>query len=118
MVVAPLVGFDVPGYRLGYGGGYYDRTLAAMPDRRRAIGVGFEISRMETIHPQPHDIPMSLIVTEQRVIRHRGRHAGSPARPIGNEAMNDDMSTAQLDHLGRAVLETRPTPSSMPTARA
>ena len=44
VVVAPLVGFDGPGYRLGYGGGYYDRTLAALPDRPPAIGVGFELS--------------------------------------------------------------------------
>ena len=69
VLVAPLVGFDAAGYRLGYGGGYYDRTLAALPDRPPAIGVGFEPSWMKTIHPQPHDIPMSLIVTEQRVIR-------------------------------------------------
>jgi 5-formyltetrahydrofolate cyclo-ligase len=68
-LVVPLVGFDDRGYRLGYGGGYYDRTLAAMPVRPLAIGVGFELSRMGTIHPQPHDIPMSLIVTEQQTIR-------------------------------------------------
>jgi 5-formyltetrahydrofolate cyclo-ligase len=63
-LVVPLVGFDAQGYRLGYGGGYYDRTLAAMPKRPLAIGVGFTLSRLETIHPQPHDIPMDLIVTE------------------------------------------------------
>lgn len=69
VLVVPLVGFDGRGYRLGYGGGYYDRTLAAMPERPLAIGVGFEALGMETIHPQPHDIPMNLIVTEQRIIR-------------------------------------------------
>jgi len=68
-LVVPLVGFDGRGYRLGYGGGYYDRTLAAMPERPLAIGVGFALSRLETIHPQPHDIPMDLIVTEQSVHR-------------------------------------------------
>jgi 5-formyltetrahydrofolate cyclo-ligase len=68
-LLAPLVGFDAQGYRLGYGGGYYDRTLAALPERPLVIGIGFEPSWLETIHPQPHDIPMDLIVTEQRTIR-------------------------------------------------
>ena len=66
-VVAPLVGFDDRGYRLGCGGGYYDRTLAALPDRPFAVGVGFELARMETIRPQPHDVPMDLLVTERTV---------------------------------------------------
>ncbi len=63
-VLAPLVGFDRECYRLGYGGGYFDRTLAALSPRPLAIGVGFEFAFLETIHPQPHDIPMDLIVTE------------------------------------------------------
>jgi 5-formyltetrahydrofolate cyclo-ligase len=64
MVLAPLVGFDGTSHRLGYGGGYFDRTLAALTPRPFAIGVGFEIQRLETIYPQPFDIPMDLIVTE------------------------------------------------------
>jgi 5-formyltetrahydrofolate cyclo-ligase len=63
-VLAPLVGFDRDCYRLGYGGGYFDRTLAALSPRPSAIGVGFEISEIETIHPQPFDIPMEMVVTE------------------------------------------------------
>jgi 5-formyltetrahydrofolate cyclo-ligase len=63
-VLAPLVGFDRECYRLGYGGGYFDRTLAALVPRPQAIGVGFELSQLDTIHPQPHDIPMDVIVTE------------------------------------------------------
>jgi 5-formyltetrahydrofolate cyclo-ligase len=63
-VLAPLVGFDGQCYRLGYGGGYFDRTLAALGPRPLAIGVGFELSQLETIHPQEFDIPMDLIVTE------------------------------------------------------
>ena len=63
-VLAPLVGFDRECYRLGYGGGYFDRTLAALQPRPLAIGVGFELSQLETIHPQDFDIPMDLIVTE------------------------------------------------------
>ena len=66
-VLAPLVGFDRECYRLGYGGGYFDRTLAALDSRPLAIGVGFELSAIDTVHPQPHDIPMDLIVTEARL---------------------------------------------------
>lgn len=63
-LLIPLVGFDTQGYRLGYGGGYYDRTLATMASRPLAIGVGFESGRLATIHPQPHDVRMDLMVTE------------------------------------------------------
>lgn len=64
LVIAPLVGFDEAGYRLGYGGGFYDRTLAAMPARPRTIGVGFGFARLATIFPQWHDIPMDRLVVE------------------------------------------------------
>src|SRR5690349_20929920 len=68
-LLVPLVGFDEMGYRLGYGGGYYDRTLATFPIKPIAIGVGYELAHLGTIYPQPHDIPMSTIVTEGRVLR-------------------------------------------------
>lgn len=64
ILLVPLVGFDGAGYRLGYGGGYYDRTLAAAAPRPLAIGVGYGLGRLETIHPQSHDVPMDAIVTE------------------------------------------------------
>jgi 5,10-methenyltetrahydrofolate synthetase len=63
-LIVALLGFDEAGYRLGYGAGFYDRTLASYPQRPRAIGVGFELGRLATIYPQPHDIPMERIVTE------------------------------------------------------
>lgn len=68
-LIVPLVGFDGARYRLGYGGGYYDRTLAVMDPRPLTIGVGFEAMRLKTIHPEPHDIPMTAIVTEAGVLR-------------------------------------------------
>jgi len=68
-LLVPLVGFDEMGYRLGYGGGYYDRTLASFPTKPIALGVGYELAHLGTIYPQPHDIPMSAIVTEGRVLR-------------------------------------------------
>ena len=64
IVLAPLVGFDPACYRLGYGGGYFDRTLAAMSPRPLAIGVGFTVQAIATIYPQPFDVPMDVIVTE------------------------------------------------------
>lgn len=67
IVLAPIVGFDDAGYRLGHGGGYFDRTLAARVPRPRAIGVGMSSARLATIHPQWHDIPMQAIVTEEGV---------------------------------------------------
>jgi len=65
LLLVPLVGFDPAGYRLGYGGGYYDRTLAQCAPRPLTIGIGYAASRLATIHPQPHDIPMDRILTEE-----------------------------------------------------
>ena len=64
ITLAPVVGWDAQGYRLGYGGGYFDRTLAALTPRPYAIGVGLDAAHIPTIFPQPHDIPMKCIVTE------------------------------------------------------
>ncbi len=64
VVLMPPVGFDDQGYRLGYGGGYFDRTLAALSPTPVKIGVAFELSRMASIQPQAYDIPMDFIVTE------------------------------------------------------
>ena len=66
LLLAPLVGFDQNNYRLGYGGGYFDRTLASLQPRPIVIGVGYEFSALETIFPQPHDIPMRAVLTERR----------------------------------------------------
>lgn len=60
-VIVPLLGVDGENYRLGNGGGYYDRTLARMPSETRTIGVGQEFCRMPTIFPMPWDIAMKEI---------------------------------------------------------
>ncbi|MFU0505174.1 5-formyltetrahydrofolate cyclo-ligase [Pseudaminobacter sp. NGMCC 1.201702] len=65
VVVAPVVGFDEANYRLGYGGGFFDRTLAAMPRRPLVVGVGYVAGKIRTIYPQDHDIPMDVIVTDE-----------------------------------------------------
>ena len=67
VTIAPVVGFDAACYRLGYGGGFFDRTLAAMPKKPLVIGVGYDMQRIGSIQPQSHDIPMDVIVTEQAV---------------------------------------------------
>ncbi len=72
VVIAPVVGFDPLCYRLGYGGGYFDRTLAALARKPRIFGVGYEHASIATIHPQPHDIPMGAVVTEKTVYRRVG----------------------------------------------
>lgn len=69
IVLLPLLAFDAQGFRLGYGGGYFDRTLAAMVPRPQAIGVGFELGLAPDIRPQPHDIPLAAVVTEKGVLR-------------------------------------------------
>lgn len=73
IVLAPLVGFDRQGFRLGYGGGFFDRTLAVLRPRPLVVGVGYAATAIETIYPQPHDIGMDWIVTgsgtPQRFVR-------------------------------------------------
>ena len=68
-ILMPLNGFDEAGYRLGYGGGYFDRSLAALSPRPQAVGVGFELARVPSIRPQAHDLPMDFIVTESGIFQ-------------------------------------------------
>lgn len=70
IVLLPLVAFDPQGFRLGYGGGYFDRTLAAMVPRPLAIGVGFELGRVADSRPGVHDIPLDAMVTEAGIVHH------------------------------------------------
>jgi 5-formyltetrahydrofolate cyclo-ligase len=69
VAIAPVVGFDPQCYRLGYGGGFFDRTLAALTPRPRVFGVGYELQALASIHPLEHDIAMQAIVTEAGVHR-------------------------------------------------
>lgn len=67
LALVPMVGWDDRGYRLGYGGGYFDATLAALAPRPVAIGLSQEVFRLETIFPVAHDIAMDFVVTEAAV---------------------------------------------------
>lgn len=67
IMLAPLVGWDDARFRMGYGGGFYDRTLATLRPRPFAIGIGLQSARLPTIHPQSHDLALDLIVTDAAV---------------------------------------------------
>lgn len=62
--LAPVIGWTAESYRLGYGGDYFDRTLASLSPRPFTIGIGFQSARLATIYPQPHDIRLDAILTE------------------------------------------------------
>ena len=72
VALAPCLGWDADCYRLGWGGGYFDRTLAVLVPRPLTIGIALSAARLPTIYPQPHDIPLDLIVTEDGVCAQRG----------------------------------------------
>jgi len=72
IVLLPLLAFDPQGFRLGYGGGYFDRTLASLVPRPLAIGVGFELARVKDIRPQAHDLPLDMVITEGGIERRTG----------------------------------------------
>ncbi len=62
LLLVPCVGFDARGYRLGYGGGFYDRTLAqrALP----VLGIAYEQDQIDGFEPEPHDRPLDAVATE------------------------------------------------------
>ncbi len=64
LLLVPMLGFDLDLHRLGNGGGYYDRTLAAMQPRPVAVGICHEFGHMPTIYPQAHDVRMDAVITE------------------------------------------------------
>ena len=74
VVLMPLLGFDSRGTRLGYGGGYYDRTLASMKKRPKLIGLAYSAQEFEKIPREAHDVPLDAVVTEAGI-----RHFGAAA---------------------------------------
>ena len=65
VILMPLLGFDARGTRLGYGGGYYDRTLEKLRRKPRLVGIAFAAQEIDHIPHEPHDFPLDAIVTEQ-----------------------------------------------------
>lgn len=74
IVLMPLLGFDRVGTRLGYGGGYYDRTLAGLNKKPKLIGLAFAVQELPLIPREPHDVPLDAVITETGV-----RHFGAAA---------------------------------------
>jgi 5-formyltetrahydrofolate cyclo-ligase len=68
LLLIPCVGFDGARYRLGYGGGYYDRTLAALKVKPVKVGVAFDCGRVPNIAAQPHDVKLDLVISETGVL--------------------------------------------------
>jgi len=66
-LLIPVNAFDNAGYRIGYGGGFFDRTLVSINPAPLAIGVGFELSRIDSVHPEPHDVRLDAMVSEAGV---------------------------------------------------
>jgi 5-formyltetrahydrofolate cyclo-ligase len=67
VMLAPLVGFDRAGYRLGYGGGFFDRTLGAMTRKPLVVGIGFEATLIDDIKPHQYDIPVDVLITDRGI---------------------------------------------------
>lgn len=68
IVIVPLLAFDRAGMRLGYGGGFYDRTLAGLRGRAQAIGLGFAAQEVAAVPCEATDAALDMIVTEAEVI--------------------------------------------------
>ena len=68
MLLVPLLAFDARGHRLGYGGGFYDRTLAAL-DAKLAIGIAYAEQEIETLPIHERDHPLDIVVTERGLRR-------------------------------------------------
>jgi 5,10-methenyltetrahydrofolate synthetase len=83
IAIVPMNACDSRGFRLGYGGGYFDRTLAALQRQVVAIGVTYEACRVPTIYPQAHDIAMDLVVTEAGIFAGAGESLALPAAGAG-----------------------------------
>ena len=67
LLLVPCVGFGPRGVRLGYGGGFYDRTLAALKPRPYTVGVGYAHGFVPWLEAEPHDVPLDAMLTEEGV---------------------------------------------------
>ncbi|TAN11982.1 MAG: 5-formyltetrahydrofolate cyclo-ligase [Burkholderiaceae bacterium] len=68
LLLVPCVGYAAGGYRLGYGGGFYDRTLAALEPPPFTVGLGFTHGYLDEFEPEPHDLPLDAILNDNGVV--------------------------------------------------
>lgn len=71
LIVIPGVVFDLNGKRIGYGKGYYDKTLHSLEGRGKLVGFCYDFQLVDEVTDEPHDVKMDLLITEKRVIRPR-----------------------------------------------
>lgn len=69
LVFVPGVAFDPAGFRLGFGGGYYDRLLPRLQEKTVTVGLAYRFQVVETVFPEPHDWRVKYIVTDTGVIK-------------------------------------------------
>ena len=67
LLLVPCVGYGPSGLRLGYGGGFYDRTLAALAPRPVTVGVGYSHGLLPWLKAEPHDVPLDVMLTDEGV---------------------------------------------------
>ena len=102
-VLLPMNGWDGQGYRLGYGAGFFDRTLASLEKKPVTIGISYEMARIDTVHPQSWDIPMDYVVTERGVYRRDGEvlaYLGEPDM-TGSSALASPVCYADEAYFGQ-----------------
>jgi 5-formyltetrahydrofolate cyclo-ligase len=68
LLFVPCVGYGTGGYRLGYGGGFYDRMLASLEPKPFTVGLGFAQGFVDDLEPEPHDVPLDAILNDNGVV--------------------------------------------------
>lgn len=76
LILVPLVAWDLRGFRIGHGKGYFDKALGQLKNDIPTTGLAFEAQRVDRVPNEEFDVPLGSIVTEQRVLRFRGRETG------------------------------------------
>ena len=77
LILVPALAFDAEGYRLGWGGGYYDRFLADLTDRNvlhTTVGLAYSVCTASSLPHEPHDIPVHTVIDERRILRPHGAY--------------------------------------------
>jgi 5-formyltetrahydrofolate cyclo-ligase len=102
-VLLPMNGWDAQGYRLGYGAGFFDRTLASLAKKPLTIGISYEIAKMSSIHPQAWDLPMDYVVTERGVYRRDPEGLAFLGEPdLGSGERSSPVCYADEDYFGNS----------------